>query len=177
MSEQSELAELTEAVEGVAVDLAANASSLAALKASVDEQNCRLGQLAPRSSLRNVAAVLALCGILVASLLGVVVYLNHETTCGVREVLQLAQSSSAERNPISPSLSPEELQRAQQGRERAQEFYARALDELKVLWPCDGGIEWNRILGPIAIAIAIVGAAGILWRYRERLLLPRYPVE
>lgn len=86
---------------------------------------------------KKVIAGLAIAGLLVASVVGFVLYLNHGTTCGVRGILISAQTSST-RNPLPENMSPELRDLVIRQREQARTFYSESLDHLNIVWPCSG---------------------------------------
>lgn len=86
---------------------------------------------------KKAIAIMALAGLLVASVVGFVLYLNHGTTCGVRGILISAQTSST-RNPLPENMSPELRDLVIRQREQARTFYSESLDHLNIVWPCSG---------------------------------------
>ena len=91
----------------------------------------RLPSFVPRSRFRSAIALVVVCGLLVAGVVGLTLFLNHQTTCGTRGVLVSARSA-IERTPV-PS-DPAALER----RDQAIAFYDESLSKLKILWGCEG---------------------------------------
>lgn len=75
--------------------------------------------------------------VVIVSLFGTVLYLNHSVTCGVRGILVSAQHS-ATRNPLPDTLSDQERERIEAQRDQAKQFYAESLERLNIIWPCAG---------------------------------------
>lgn len=122
----NELNSSNEELAGEVVDLRAEIARKYLPRAEAKQQATRI---------RKWIVVVAGTGILVAATVGVTMYLNHETTCGVRGVLTLAQTTST-RNPIPNDLSVEERARVETQREAASQFYDGALEKLPILWEC-----------------------------------------
>lgn len=142
-----DLAAIQSALEGLNERLKETNASTVLTNIKLDEQNAKLADLdaklpdfVQQSRFRRVTASLVIAGMAVASLLGVTLYLNHQTTCGIRGVLVLAQTTST-RNPLPADLSPEERARAEMQREQAAEFYSKGLEKLDILWSCAGESE------------------------------------
>jgi hypothetical protein len=76
-------------------------------------------------------------GVLLATTLGSMLYLNHGVTCGVRGILTSAQSS-ASRNPLPADLSDVQREYYEAQRARSRVFYKESLDRLNIIWPCAG---------------------------------------
>ena len=87
--------------------------------------------------IRKWLAGLLIGGVVVASSLGSVLYLNHGVTCGVRGILVSAQTAGT-RNPLPADLSDTQREEALRRRAEANEFYSDALDRLNIIWPCAG---------------------------------------
>lgn len=113
---------------------------------SLDQVNARLDSLPenyiPRDEAKEKARIvrrwiggMLVGGAFVAGTLGVTLYTTHETTCGVRGVLLLAQTASS-RNPIPADLDPASRERVESQRAQATAFYDNALEELPILWGC-----------------------------------------
>jgi len=124
--------ELTDAVADQYAETARIGQSLTALRARLPEGDEPLPQLfVRRQRFRSVVAAMLVAGLLVASVVGVVVGLNHQLTCATRSVLVLARNN-VERSPVP--TDPDLLAR----RSQSLAFYATSLGKLKILWPCAG---------------------------------------
>lgn len=119
---------------------------LEATQVSLDEINDRLDTLPDRylprkeaelkaGKVKKLLAGLLVGGLLVASTVGLTMYLTHQSTCAVRGVLELAKTSTA-RNPIPADLDPESRARVESQRAQAAAFYTDALERLPILWGC-----------------------------------------
>lgn len=86
---------------------------------------------------RRVLAGIIAGVVLIASLFGTILYLNHSVTCGVRGILVSAQHSST-RNPLPDTLSEQDRERIEAQREQARQFYNESLERLNIIWPCAG---------------------------------------
>lgn len=117
-------ADLSETIHERNVLVAAQGKDLSTIKTS-------LGAFVPWSRFRTFVITIGIAGLMVAGTLATALSLNHRTTCGVRGVLLLAQSSVLAR----PEPTDEESVSRRDG---ALDFYDESLDKLKILWPCAG---------------------------------------
>lgn len=119
---------------------------LESTQASLNRIDTRLDKLPEKYLPRDEATVKAdrikkmIAGVLfvmllMASTVGVSLYLTHQSTCGVRGVLELAKTSTT-RNPIPSDLDPESRSRVESQRAQAAAFYTQALNRLPILWGC-----------------------------------------